>query len=68
MDPLNYSHVQEVESAKEAWVNLCEIFYDTTTWRRVVTLQRLETLWLSECTTIEDYQQNDAILDKGAKC
>lgn len=55
LDPINYSHVQEAETAMEAWDNLKTAFSDSGTCRRVDTLQRLVTLKLSDCSSMEDY-------------
>lgn len=55
LHPINYSHVEEATSAKEAWDNLKNAFADSGTCRRVDTLQRLVTLKLADCSSMEDY-------------
>lgn len=55
LEPINYSYIVEEKSAKDAWAKLCAAFEDSGTSRRVDTLQRLVTLRLEDCSSMEDY-------------
>lgn len=55
LEPINYSYIVEEESAKNAWKKLTDAFEDSGTSRRVDTLQRLVTLRLIDCESMEDY-------------
>lgn len=55
LEPINYSYIVEETTAKDAWKKLQDAFEDSGTSRRVDTLQRLVTLRLEECSSMEDY-------------
>lgn len=55
LDPVNYPYINEATTAAEAWANLCSAFEDQGTSRRVDTLQRLVTLRLENCSSMEYY-------------
>lgn len=53
--PANYSHVQDVETAREAWTKLKNAFSDSGLTRRMGLLRKLTSLRLTECRTVEEY-------------
>lgn len=55
IDPINYVHVQEANSAKEVWEKLCKAFDDSGLTRRVGLLRDLITTTLENCQSIEEY-------------
>lgn len=55
LDPINYTYLNDVKTAKDAWKNLKDAFEDSGTCRKVETLQRLVTLRLADCSSMEEY-------------
>lgn len=55
VEPLNYVHIQETKTAKEAWDNLQSAFEDSGLTRKVGLLRKLVTTQLNNCSSVEDY-------------
>ena len=53
--PINYVHVQNAKTAKEAWENLIKAFDDKGLTRRVGLLRTLITTQLENCDSVEEY-------------
>lgn len=54
VDPVNYIHLQNTTTLKEAWEKLSEVF-DTGLTRKVGLLRKLVTTQLENCSTVEEY-------------
>lgn len=55
IDPINYIHVQEAQTAKQVWSNLEKAFDDSGLTRKVGLLRDLITTTLDNCDSVEDY-------------
>ncbi|XP_045775788.1 uncharacterized protein LOC123874444 [Maniola jurtina] len=55
VDPINYVHIQEANTAKEVWDNLSRAFDDSGLTRRVGLLRDLCTTTLDRCQNVEEY-------------
>lgn len=55
LDPLNYVHVQDTQTAKDAWDKLNSAFEDSGLTRRVGLLRTLITTQLTNCESVNDY-------------
>lgn len=55
VDRINYSHVRQATTAKEAWTNLEKAFEDSGLTRRVGLLRTLTSTKLNDCANVEEY-------------
>lgn len=55
IEPVNFVHVKNAKTAKEAWENLKLAFEDSGLTRKVGLLRILITTRLKDCSSIEDY-------------
>ena len=55
IDPINYVHVQEANTAKEIWQNLQRAFDDSGLYRKVNLLRNLITTTLEAYNNVEEY-------------
>lgn len=55
VDPVNYSHLQNAESAKDIWDNLSKAFDDNGLMRRVGLLHTIINTKLENCESMEQF-------------
>ncbi|PZC85295.1 hypothetical protein B5X24_HaOG201791 [Helicoverpa armigera] len=55
VEPINFVHIENAKSAKEAWYNLQKAFEDSGLSRRVGLLRDLTNTPLDSCASVEDY-------------
>lgn len=55
IDKINYSHIKDVTSAKDAWSKLKNAFEDSGLTRKVGLLRTLVTTQLEKCKSVEKY-------------
>lgn len=55
IDPINYVHIQDTKTAKEAWEKLQVAFEGSGLTRKVNLLKTLVSTQLCNCDSIEDY-------------
>lgn len=55
IDPINYSHIQSANTAKEVWEKLQTSFEDSGLTRKVSLLRTMATTQLEKCNSVEDY-------------
>lgn len=55
VEPVNYVHIQNTTTAKQAWENLSKAFQDDGLTRRVGLLRILITTKLEDCSSVEEY-------------
>lgn len=55
IEPVNYVHIQNTTTAKQAWENLSRAFQDDGLTRRVGLLRTLITTKLEDCSSVEEY-------------
>lgn len=55
VEPLNYVHIENAQTAREVWVNLQNVFEDSGLSRKVGLLRDLINTTLDNCSNVEEY-------------